>query len=385
MAPQTLTDLPSELQLAVVELIRRPSDLRNLCLASKALRAVAVPELYGEVVLDLDRCTFRHLHGYFFAGNPGPKYVRSLQFIPDKPKDYDDAVRVMRLALHMVDRNGLRKISMPQGMVLDDGFLTQLCVGQQQLSTLHLGVVGNAVFQLMTSPVFPRHWCRTITSLHIPELMSSLDDLEGYQQIIRHASALRDLHIWMNGAVLQCDGTIRLAPNTFKDDYGSLQDGMLIKLFGPVQDEQKQPKLNLSRLRLARVEMFHPETSLMRVIDFSKLTELALVGCPRPEILLMALARDFERTGSALRKFTFTGFLITATPLEALLGSVTGLSSLHLSYNSPDAKKFPDRKVLSLVCCLKNHCFTLRELYVDYRMLSMPKGSDDRAANGSLP
>lgn len=108
MAHPSLHGLPAELQLAIAELIHRPSDLKNLCLTCKSLRDAAVPKLYRKVDFNLDQCTFAKLNGYFMPTNPGPTYVRSLNFDPDTPKDSKDAIKVMRLALQLVPRNGLR-------------------------------------------------------------------------------------------------------------------------------------------------------------------------------------------------------------------------------------------------------------------------------------
>ena len=110
MTMAKLIDLPPELRLAITDHLHRPSDLARLCVTCKRLRDAAVPRLYESVELNLDKSTFRALNGYFRAGNPGPKHVRSLCFLPHAPKDREDAVKVMRLALQLVPRNALRNI-----------------------------------------------------------------------------------------------------------------------------------------------------------------------------------------------------------------------------------------------------------------------------------
>lgn len=45
--------IPPELQAAIVSHIRRPSDLKSLCLVCEQLRAVTTKQLYKEVILDV--------------------------------------------------------------------------------------------------------------------------------------------------------------------------------------------------------------------------------------------------------------------------------------------------------------------------------------------
>lgn len=82
ITPPIITDkLPAELLCAVIALIPRPSDLKALCLTSKALRKVATPALFRDVVLDDKTPHWPNLmigRGLLSARNPDLAHVRSL-------------------------------------------------------------------------------------------------------------------------------------------------------------------------------------------------------------------------------------------------------------------------------------------------------------------
>lgn len=115
MAPKTLTDLPPELQLTVVEQISKPSDLKNLCLSCKALRTDALPTLYGRVIIDLDNCALPSLNGWFLADNAGRAYTRCLIFRKAPSEDQNSAWRTMSIALQCLARDSLHQIGYVRG------------------------------------------------------------------------------------------------------------------------------------------------------------------------------------------------------------------------------------------------------------------------------
>lgn len=61
----------------------RPTDLKNLCLSCKALRDVAVRQLYRRVELDIGSEADLKLSALLSRGNPGLDHIRSLVLNPD--------------------------------------------------------------------------------------------------------------------------------------------------------------------------------------------------------------------------------------------------------------------------------------------------------------
>lgn len=111
MAPPTLDGLPAEMQLAVVRFVDRPTELKALCLTCSALRTAALPKLYEDVDIDLDKCKMLGLNGFFSAANPGRAYTKRLTFGPDGPKDAAAAWQTMTMALHYLPRDVLSSLT----------------------------------------------------------------------------------------------------------------------------------------------------------------------------------------------------------------------------------------------------------------------------------
>lgn len=110
MGPKVLTDLPPELQCAIVECIPRRTDLKSLCLSCKALRYAALPKLYHTVTINLDECQLPALNGFFITSNPGCPYTRRLWFESPRLENQDTAWSIMSLALQCLTRDSLVEI-----------------------------------------------------------------------------------------------------------------------------------------------------------------------------------------------------------------------------------------------------------------------------------
>ena len=109
MDAMTLHRLPAELRAGIINYIHRPSDLKHLCLTCRELRDSAVPKLYKDVTIDLDKCVYPDLNGFFHPSNLGRQYVRNLEFEPEDPKTLD-AWKIMRFAIELLPRNSLKDL-----------------------------------------------------------------------------------------------------------------------------------------------------------------------------------------------------------------------------------------------------------------------------------
>ncbi|KAK5122756.1 hypothetical protein LTR85_003671 [Meristemomyces frigidus] len=333
MTARTPLDLPPELQVAIIDRIHRPLDLTNVGLSAKPLRSIAVAKLYRSVELDLSRCTYRNLHGFFLAGNPGPKHVQQLVFSVD-PKDHsDEAVKVMRLTLVLVARNGLRRLYLPDGILLDEEFFTQLSIEQRHLHVASLGMVGGVVDRVLGSPAFPPDWLQSIICLRVPEQIWSLEDLSGYQKLIERTPALRDLRIRTSKIVTASEGEDLLSES-------ESEEGPLFKtLFRHILGKPEHANMKLDRLVLCNLQLGWPGRSLLKAVDFSVLGSLMLESCGPADNLLIALTGLFKTQPSKLRDFQFDTCVDDPSALQDFLQGISGLHCLHLTYTSPKVDK----------------------------------------------
>lgn len=103
-----LEKLPPELLLQIAGYIPRPSDLKALCLASKALRTCALPSLYEAISLDSSASWVPETDkGLLHIGNPGLPYVRRLIIAANGEQDGNAERRFLRLFLSVLPRDQL--------------------------------------------------------------------------------------------------------------------------------------------------------------------------------------------------------------------------------------------------------------------------------------
>ncbi|KAK6398921.1 hypothetical protein LTR65_000478 [Meristemomyces frigidus] len=147
MAPTSLHTLVPELQLIIIEYIPRPTDLKNLCLTSKAIRNIATPRLYREVTIDLKTCKHPLLNGFFWPSNIG-------QSLPDQFEG-------------------------------DLDLLLLLASRQRNITDLSLGGAFSALEEAMLSKLCPSDWPKHLVSLTVAGHLQDLSSIRGYGQIIR--------------------------------------------------------------------------------------------------------------------------------------------------------------------------------------------------------
>ncbi|KAK4550700.1 hypothetical protein LTR36_000279 [Oleoguttula mirabilis] len=178
MAPTSLHTLVPELQLIIIEYIPRPTDLKNLCLTSKAIRNIATPRLYREVTIDLKTCKHPLLNGFFWPSNIGQRFVRKLFFEPLRGtmEDWDNALKVVRFALG---------VFLPDQFEGDLDLLLLLASRQRNITDLSLGGAFSALEEAMLSKLCPSDWPKHLVSLTVAGHLQDLSSIRGYGQIIR--------------------------------------------------------------------------------------------------------------------------------------------------------------------------------------------------------
>ncbi|KAI9788206.1 MAG: hypothetical protein M1816_007058 [Peltula sp. TS41687] len=85
-----LSDLSYDLKTLIVSYVRRPTDMKNLCLTCKALREISVRQLYRTVELDVGCEADLKITAFLGRSNPGLEYIRTLLLNPD-PEDTSPA------------------------------------------------------------------------------------------------------------------------------------------------------------------------------------------------------------------------------------------------------------------------------------------------------
>lgn len=93
--------------------IRRPSDLKALCLTCRELRLYAVERLYRTVKIDPEKYTVRELRDMFHAGNPGIHMVRNLNCSNEENwlfRANDRTMHRVRTLLRLLPRHRLQGI-----------------------------------------------------------------------------------------------------------------------------------------------------------------------------------------------------------------------------------------------------------------------------------
>ena len=358
-----LITLPAELQLAVVEHLHDHEDRSSLAFTCKNLHKLIVPSLYEAISLDLDKCAFPQLNGFFIGGNSGHVHIKSLVFEPDCPGSEATPRVSVRLALQLLSRNTLRSIEFPSEPAADAETLVTLFAQQACLQSIKLGRIGDAMQQVVQSNAVSVSCFQSITSLILPETITGASDLEGCQKVIEGAATLKKLEM----SICECLDK-SLTPQL--QDHASY-DGIIVKLlFAHIAPYGSQRPLALSQLELFDTTLSYASRTWLRVIDFTKLVCLSLRGCTSVEMVLLPLAAHFKSSKPALKAFNLEDDCMPCNVVEMFLASFTGLESLALTQSEAVPNFIPDLR------CIEGHASTLRQLrlafYEDTNKPSLP-------------
>ncbi|KAH9845238.1 DUF4200 multi-domain protein [Teratosphaeria destructans] len=324
----SISTLPPELLLNITDFIHRSSDLKNLCRVSKKFHTTAVSRLYECTKLDLDNLSSAGPNGFFTAGNPGPKHVKKLSFIPSGPRDPIDAVKVIKMAILLCAKDGLRSLKLPNKIKLDDDLFVMIYTNQQKLQSVELGLPGEILGTHLQSSTFPGTWPSTIKSLCIPDFIESSQDLEAYGSLLARLHNLQELEIHTQSFTSdELDST----PLRESVDEESL---VLKTLLASNEQGNKMRAMQLKRLVLNRQDLRYPRRILTSSIKFSMLVTLDLQQCNSTSTLLDILATDFREHGSKLQALKATFDTQDCTALTSFLRSFCGLRALKLYYGS---------------------------------------------------
>ncbi|KAF2767514.1 hypothetical protein EJ03DRAFT_329147 [Teratosphaeria nubilosa] len=348
----SISTLPPELLLNITDFIHRRSDLNNLCRVSRRLQATAIPRLYEYTKLDLDKFSSARPNGFFTAGNPGPEHVKKLSFTPSEPRDPVDAVKVMKKAILLCAKDGLRSLRLPNKIKLDDGLFVIVYMNQQRLQSVELGLPGQVLGIQLRSPTFPDAWLSTIKRLRTPELIESSQDLEAYGSLLARLHNLQELEIQTHSFTTDEADSTPLLESLDKESLA------LKTLLAGTKKGNEMRAMQLERLVLSRQDLSYPRRTLTSSINFSMIVTLELELCNSATTLLDTLAMDFRDHGAELKVLKAGFDSRDCTALTNFLRSFSGLRAVELYYSTDaDGSNFD-------LSWLATHESTLKQLRV---------------------
>ena len=328
-----LLALPPELYEAILRYVPRPSDLRNVSLACKALSHAAIPLLYHRVHLDLgDPSSVRRRLRKCDELPAGLRYTRHLKitFTNGAPRTLEQrlgwqgVMSVLRRILPRLPHDGLRSLEAPMNVPWDLGTLMILFKSQHKLERLaNLSLEPDTVSLLESG--YSAKYFGNLRSLDLPHSIGTLEDADFYEAILTDCTqvnrlAVRTQHI--------------LDPDRVHDE-GSLQNISISYgvLYQALFDRIKP--LSLQELCFQEQELEHFSTQLTRAINVEILQFLHLYLCDASDQLLDALAaqNDEGRSPLKLRGFIYEQSWIDENHTESLerfLGSFQGLEYLQI-------------------------------------------------------
>jgi hypothetical protein len=110
---KTFQSLPHDVKSCVVEQIKRPSDLKKICLVSKELHGIAVRFLYHRISLDLGSFKDNLMPSFLSPRNIGLKYIRQIHLylahVTDRCNQEQQATFATRMLLEFLPENILEE------------------------------------------------------------------------------------------------------------------------------------------------------------------------------------------------------------------------------------------------------------------------------------
>ena len=110
---KTFQSLSHDVKSCIIEQVRRPSDLKNVCLASKELHEIAVRFLYYRLSLDLGSTKDNHIPSLLSPHNIGLKHIRQVRLYlahpPDRISQEQQATFATRMLLEFLPENILEE------------------------------------------------------------------------------------------------------------------------------------------------------------------------------------------------------------------------------------------------------------------------------------
>ncbi len=292
-----LTDLPNELQRAILGYIKVTADLKAVSLVCMKFHTIVAPALYYAVVLPLDSLDER-LETSLNPANDNMKHTRALEIVPKDGVTYDHATHGKYLAqlIQSFPRNVLTWFAHDTGsrVPLELTFLMHL---RQSNITIYW------VYPHCPSPIKP--WLQADELQNIVTLMLILDDIEDCQRVSHILWRARHLKVLEIAFGAQGRRTLS-------------HPQALTSLFADRMDPEKAAsRMELERLYLTSLNCQHAGSLITSILDVTKLETLELHLCT----LTINLLQHLDQHGMRLIRFVQKPQFDRAVSFDSLLGS----------------------------------------------------------------
>ena len=291
--------------------IKRPTDLKSLCLTCKDLRDVATPPLYRSVQLLIGGQQDMRLSAMLNPSNPGLPHVRRVYLrlesmaqprkvgSPDDSSDENDEVVessiraqfaqfTTRMLLDFLPEDILECFNwQPWDPLSNENFIL-LCKKQRKLHDIDIGPMTRPLDpDLAKEPqIFER-----LTSLKRIDLYpDSVDRLHAAHRLIRAQPNIECFHL--------CTGFEYNRRETHPDDLqdSSTAPGRITStLFAHMLPFETCTPYTLKALILDDIELRYAADTWMKIIQFPLLEKLVVIRCAGVENVFAALSKPHQR------------------------------------------------------------------------------------------
>ncbi|KAF1992447.1 hypothetical protein K402DRAFT_399562 [Aulographum hederae CBS 113979] len=391
-----ITSLATELQVEILRYVH-PPDLASLCRSCKILFAVAMPELYREVILDvIDENVCRQFIKSLTVRNWLAQHIKSLTFIDDtrdrkspptsaltsrdrKPMsgdrrherddqhfgqyEYDDeqVQFLMRLVLDVLPNNSLKSFRFASWMPLTRQTVCLLYENQKSLKEISHGRYKD---DRVHRQIRFQHACNKVERLEL-----IIDHDVGVGFCLEYCKSLK--HLSISAPIAPTNDVRRRHAQDFSLMIKALEGEVSIKSVPSVTT------LDLVSLELHHIQLeYRVAAPLTRRIVLTSLTTLVLVNVSGTNLPhLMELLRHSGENGAlSLKKFAFSpdpgpdSTLLSGTmrSLNGFLMSFKGLEEVKIHLEYTRVRDFAQARHLARhldLGAILHHSETLKVLY----------------------
>ncbi|KAI9816522.1 MAG: hypothetical protein M1827_001654 [Pycnora praestabilis] len=389
MAGLKFAELSGDVKSSIISFIKRPTDLKSLCLVSAEIRDIAIRQLYRKVEIDIGGSGDSQLSAFLGRDNPGLSHIRILEINldrgpasvspsrspspqrgirghpPDRRGSFDrvrvverpnrDAYRqaqfTMRLLLDFLPAHILEDFRWNTWEPLSHETFILLCKKQQRLKRLEMNPLDTALM-----PILEKR----------PEILSRLDQVKSLQLCFVNRDSLSI-----------CQKVVELNPDIEKleiilgfddDDHEALDTlhdssagpGLITStVFSHMLPFDKCKPLKPKEVRLQDLDLRYAADTYLKVIDFRGVENLVVRGCSGADALFAELIKPDHRPAT-LRKLRVVHredeqhYAMEA--IENFLRMTSGLKGLCIDMTHA--------KALPKINCITRHSSTLLALIV---------------------
>ncbi|GAB7341036.1 hypothetical protein MBLNU457_7363t2 [Dothideomycetes sp. NU457] len=326
MAPLTFEGLSPELKAQIIGKITRPTDLKNVCLVSKACHEIAVRYLYHTVTLSIGGPNDGRLAAFLNPNNKGLQHLRAvcleLAKIDDICKQDQMADVMVRMIVSSIPRDVLEEFDWCHWTKFSLDSLLILHERQRRMKVLQALTVDKPdglAKSKVDSIIFPR--CKTLELF-----IDTRESLDMAQSFLEKFPLVEDINLHAHFK----DSSITTRELNDAPTVPGLITRTLFKHLLPF--ETCTPLAHLTALSLRELNLKQSSDTYAKVFDFSKLTKINLQQCVGTDALLSNLckAQNLPQRLERLEIQCKDTEEDVISSLDVLLCLVTGLERLTL-------------------------------------------------------